>query len=153
MTRRADQVASLVRGAVQDVLTKGFQDPRIRGLITITDVTVSPDLKAATIKVSVLPEDRQELTIHGLRAAARHIRHEVSEKLELRRTPDLHFKLDTSLKKQAGVYDALAQIAREREARGEPPPPDASNQDDSDPTLGAQQLGLSNLGTQEDPAP
>lgn len=152
MTRRADQVASLVRGAVQDVLTKGFQDPRIRGLITITDVTVSPDLKAATIKVSVLPEDRQELTLHGLRAAARHIRHEVSEKLELRHTPDLHFKLDTSLKKQAGVYDALAQIAKEREAKGEPAP-EASNEEGPSATLGRERQGLSNLGTQEDPAP
>lgn len=117
MTRRAEQIASLLRTAVQEVIARGFQDPRIRGLITITDLTVSPDLKAATIMVSILPEDRQELTMHGLRAAATHIRHQISDRLDLRVTPDLHFKLDNSLKKQAGVFEALAKIAEERASK------------------------------------
>jgi len=117
MSRRTEQIGSLLRTAVQEVIARGFQDPRIRGLITITDLTVSPDLKAATIMISVLPEDRQDLTLHGLRAAAAHIRHEVSERLDLRVTPHLHFKLDASLKKQAGVFEALSRVAEEREAK------------------------------------
>lgn len=118
MSRRAEQVASLLRTAIQEVIARGFQDPRIRGLITITELTVSPDLKTATIMVSVLPEERQDLTMHGLRAAATHIRHQVSDRLDLRVTPDLHFKVDSSLKKQAGVFEALARVAEEREAKG-----------------------------------
>ncbi len=155
MTRRAEQIASLLRTAVQEVIARGFQDPRIRGLITITDLTVSPDLKAATIMVSVLPVDRQDLTMHGLRAAATHIRHQVSDRLDLRVTPDLHFKLDNSLKKQAGVFEALAKIAEERAAKGLPPAsapeptPDAHDAD-APPTVGDS--GSGDPGTRSGPA-
>ena len=145
MNRRTEQIASLVRGAVQEVLARGFQDPRIRGLITITGVTVSADLKAATIMVSVFPEDRQDLTLHGLRAAAAHIRHEVSERLDLRTTPHLHFKLDTSLKKQAGVFEALSRVAEERAAKG--------SGEESPPTLEPPSPGqIPGAGAAEDPA-
>ena len=56
-------------------------------------------------------------------------------------TPDLHFKLDNSLKKQAGVFEALAKIAEERAAKGLPPAPasdPALNGHDADapPTVG-----------------
>ncbi len=146
MNRRADQIASLLRPAVQDVLTRGFQDPRIRGLITITKITVSPDLKAATIMISVLPAEKQELTLHGLRAAARHIRHEISEKIDLRYTPDLHFKVDASLKKQAGVFEALAKVAQERAAKGEID----SNANPSEATLSDSEPGHSGPDTQEE---
>lgn len=117
MSRRAEQIAALLRTALQEVFARGFQDPRIRGLITITSVTLSEDLRSATVMISVLPEERQELTMHGLSAAARHIRHQVSDKIDLRYTPDLYFRLDTSLKKQAGVFEALAKVAQEREQR------------------------------------
>lgn len=142
MSRRVEQMASLLRTAVQEVITRGFQDPRIRGLITVTGVSLSADLKAATITVSVMPEDRQELTMHGLRAAARHIRHEVSERLDLRYTPDLHFRLDTQFKKQAAVFEALSRVAEERERlglQGDSPAtlpdsqPDAGNERDVSP--------------------
>lgn len=133
MSRRAEQIAALLRSALQDVLSRGFQDPRIRGLITITNVTLSPDLRSASIFVSIYPAERQELTMHGLTAAARHIRHEISDKIDLRYTPDLHFKLDTSLKKQAGVFEALAKIAQERELKGELSQDADPEQDSTDP--------------------
>lgn len=149
MNRRPDQVASLLRTAVQEVLARGFQDPRIRGLITLTDITVSADLKSATLMVSVMPQERQDLTIHGLRAASRHIRHQISEKLDLRYTPDLYFKLDASLKKQAGVYEALAKVAEERLARGE----QGSNTESGDATLSGSEPERPGPDTQEEAAP
>lgn len=152
MSRRAEQIASMLRTAVQEVIARGFQDPRIRGLITITDLTVSPDLKAATILVSIMPKDRQELTMHGLRAASMHIRHQVSDKLDMRVTPDLHFKLDTSLKKQAGVFEALAKIAEEREAKGIAGP--LAEPEPGAPTVdGPSRFARREDGAQEEPAP
>lgn len=148
MNRRPDQVASLLRTAVQEVLARGFQDPRIRGLITLTDITVSADLKSATIMVSIMPQERQDLTLHGLRAASRHIRHQISEKLDLRYTPDLYFKLDASLKKQAGVYEALAKVAQERLAKGE----QGSNAQADDATLPGPGPEKSSPDTQEEAA-
>jgi ribosome-binding factor A len=117
MTRRAEQIASTLRDAVQQVIDRGLSDPRVSGLITVTSLRVTDDLKSAIITVSVLPESRQELTLHGLKAAARHIRHHAGEHVEIKQMPELIFKLDSSLKKQAQVFDAIHKAVAEREQR------------------------------------
>lgn len=115
MSRRNEQFSAELTRAVQEVLVRGLQDPRISGLITVTGVKVTEDLRDATVAISVLPQERQELTLHGLQGAAAHIRREVGERMNARRVPTLNFRLDNSLKKEAGVIRALAQAAAERE--------------------------------------
>ncbi len=115
MNRRTQQVAATLRRAVQEVLARGLSDPRVRGLITVTGITMSDDLQVATIDVSIFPAEHQELTMHGLRAAAAHIRHEVGELVDIKRMPTLQFRLDTSLKRQAAVLEALDKARQERE--------------------------------------
>lgn len=125
MSRRTEQLASTLHRAIQEVIGRGFQDPRISGLITITSVKVTEDMRSATILISVLPADRQELTMHGLRNAAAHIRREAGDLVAVRKMPELHFKTDESLKKQAGVFRAIAEATAEREQKelsAEPPP-------------------------------
>ncbi|MEL7474560.1 MAG: 30S ribosome-binding factor RbfA [Planctomycetota bacterium] len=119
MSRRQERLSSALRREVQAVIDRGFQDPRIRGLITVTEVLVSEDARQATAHVSVLPEEAQELTIHGLRDAARYIRREAADRLRTRQMPKLSIKLDTSLKKQAGVLDALAKARAEFAEEGD----------------------------------
>jgi ribosome-binding factor A len=115
MSHRKEQVASTLHRAVQEVIARGLNDPRIRGLITVTEVHVPPDLKTATVKISVFPEERQDLTLKGVQDAARHIRHEVGELVALKQIPELHFKLDVSLKRQAKAMEAIAKAVSERE--------------------------------------
>lgn len=119
MSHRTEQVASTIERALQDQLARGLSDPRVKGLITITGVRVTDDLKTAIVRVSVLPVEHQELTMHGLKSAARHIRHQIADRLAMKRTPELVFELDESLKRQAGVLDALAKVAAERRERGD----------------------------------
>ncbi len=131
MSQRSDQVAGLLREAIQKVIAKGLHDPRIKGLITVTRITVSEDLHSATVYVSVMPEQHRDLTMHGLHAAAKHIRHQISDALALRRTPDLLFKPDAAAARQAAVLDALAKVASEPETEpaewGAEPPESANN--------------------------
>jgi ribosome-binding factor A len=117
VTPRHDQIASLLRESIQEVLARGLSDPRVRGLVSVVEVKLSTDLRQATVLVSVLPADREELTLHGLRHAAAHIRSQVARAVELRRVPELVFKTDARLKKEAGVLGAIAQIERERRER------------------------------------
>ncbi|MGE3108761.1 MAG: 30S ribosome-binding factor RbfA [Phycisphaerales bacterium] len=114
MSHRVEKVASTLRQAIQQVLARGLHDPRVAGLITITSVQVTHDLKNATVMVSVLPEEKQQTTYHGLRDAARHIRHEVGELVAMRSVPQLTFKLDKALKKEAQALAAIARISEER---------------------------------------
>ncbi len=110
-------IAATIDRQLQSLLARGLQDPRIQGLITITKVRVTDDLTTAFISVSVLPIEKQALTMHGLKAAAGHIRRELGKTVAIRRLPMLSFQLDESLKRQAEVLEALGRVRDEREAR------------------------------------
>lgn len=109
MSHRLDKVRSTLARAVREVIARGLNDPRATGMISVTEVTVSPDLRNATVLVSIYPEDRTKLTMHALESAAKHIRREVGEIIALNQVPALIFRLDTSLKKQAEVFNALGK--------------------------------------------
>jgi ribosome-binding factor A len=116
-----DQISSVLQRAVQEVISRGLNDPRVRGLISVTSVTISEDRREATVRVSVLPAEHAELTMHGLRHATPHVQSKVANTVRARRVPTLHFRLDESLKKQA---DVLAAIRRNESQEDTPAPED-----------------------------
>lgn len=139
MNKRTEQIGSVIREAVQRVISRGLNDPRVRGIITVTDVRVTPDLNDAFLMVSILPEEHQELTMHGLKAAAGHIRRQIGGDVAARKLPRLNFRLDERMKKEAAVLGALAKVAHERDNK--PPainPEDPHAADDESGTPGAQ---------------
>lgn len=125
MPQRADQVASNIKRSVQTVLARGLNDPRVRGLVSVTKVTVDDGFSQATVHVSVLPAEHAELAVHGLQHAAARIRAAIAGSVRLRRVPSLAFRLDETLKNQARFEAALAEGRRDQKD-GEPlsPPPE-----------------------------
>jgi ribosome-binding factor A len=123
MTHRPDQVASLIRRAVQTVLGRELNDPRIRGLVSVTRVQVDQDLGHAAVFVSVLPAKHAGLTLQGLQRAAARIQGRVGGAVRMRRVPRLSFHLDESIKKQAEFDAALAEVRDEH--------PDAPDEPDA----------------------
>jgi len=93
-SRRQERVAGLLHQEISNLLTFEIQDPRI-GFVTITEVTISPDLKNARIFVSLLSDDEKE-TMVGLQSAVPFLRRALAKKLELRYTPQLKFEFDRS---------------------------------------------------------
>jgi len=137
MSKRTDQIAGLLREAVQKVIARGLQDPRVRGLVTITKVTVAPDLSKASLFVSVLPQERAELTMHGLKSSAKHIRRKVGETTAINRVPELVFEFDRGSRNQAEVIQALAAAAEHDNNPADPADDDQEQeqQDAPDQTL------------------
>src|SRR4051812_1897982 len=121
MPDRTAQLSSVIRANVQAVLSRGLNDPRVRGLISVTKVEVLPDLSEARIHVSILPAEHSELTMHGLRSAAGHIQREIAPAVTMKRMPRLSFRLDESLKKQAEIDSAITHAAL-RDSQGDPHP-------------------------------
>ncbi|MEM9019611.1 MAG: 30S ribosome-binding factor RbfA [Planctomycetota bacterium] len=109
MTHRIEQAESTLRKALAQVLQRRISDPRIRGLVSITHLDISPDLKNAKVYISVLPGEFEKRTVAGLRAADRHIQNEVKKLVALRVVPHLQFELDSSLKRADAVFDAMSQ--------------------------------------------
>ena len=126
MSRRTDQVASLIRRAVQSRLSRGLNDPRVRGLISVMRVTVAADMSEAVILVSVMPAKHAQLTLRGLQSAAAHLRGELGRTARLRRQPRLTFKLDDSMRHAAEAMAAIMEVSG-----AERPSPDQTQTEDS----------------------
>ena len=107
MSVQSDKITSALSRAIQDVVGRGLHDPRVRGLISVTRIEMSPDRRNATVFVSVLPAEHAKLTLHGLRHGAQHIRSGVARKVRMRRVPQLAFTLDESIKNEARVIAAI----------------------------------------------
>lgn len=125
MTQRTDQVASEIQRAVSQELARGLNDARIRGLVSVTRVTVSQDMADATVGISVLPAEHAELTLHGLRSATPHLQRAVARAVQMRRVPRLAFQLDRSLKRLAEIDGALAAARNPGNDSTAPPPVDS----------------------------
>lgn len=120
MSRKTDQMASALHRAVQDVIARRLADPRLSGLITVTQARVSPDGAQATFYVSVFPHDREHLVLQALEHGVEHVRHEAGKLIQTRRMPQFVFRLDESIKKQGETLAAIARV-RDEQSAGEAP--------------------------------
>ena len=118
--RRTDRVAEAIREEVATFLAEDVKDPRVQGLVTVTGVDVTRDLRHAKVYVSVLgTEAERAATYQGLASVAAHLRSRVGRALRLRLAPELVFKEDQSVAHAAHIESLLAGLRDEQPA--EPP--------------------------------
>ena len=130
MTHRIEKVESTLQRVISEVIQKRISDPRIEGMVSITRVKVSPDLREAVIYVSVLPESRQKQVMSGLHHAAGRIRRIAGKSVQMKALPNMTFRLDESLKTQARVFDAI-HTAMDR--TGPPEPSESTDASEASP--------------------
>jgi ribosome-binding factor A len=94
-------------------LIRNLKDPRVQGLISVTQVEATPDLRYATAYISVLEKERSAEVLKGLRSAAGYLRRELGSRMQLRYTPELIFEEDHSIEKGARIFEILSQLERE----------------------------------------
>ena len=83
------------------------KDPRVSGMISVTAVETTPDLKYAKIFVSVLDKSASAQALKGLKSASGWLRRELGRTLDLRSTPELSFVRDDSIDQGAHILDLL----------------------------------------------
>lgn len=83
------------------------KDPRVTGMISVTAVDTTPDLKYAKIYISVLDKSDCDQVLKGLKSASGWLRRELGRSLNLRNTPELSFVRDDSIDKGAHILDML----------------------------------------------
>ena len=120
---RVDQVGAQVREEIMQIIRRELKDPRI-GFVSITQVRMSPDLRSARVRVSVLGDkSEQEESLAGLKSASGLIRRELGRRLEnLKFSPEIRFELDPSIEYSVHIAKRLREILPETEAGsgGEP---------------------------------
>ena len=91
---RTARLTEQIRLEVEELVTGELKDPRI-GSVTVTQLSLSPDLRHARVLVSVLGDDQeQQETLEGLASAAGYVSHEVARRLQFRRAPEIVFVPD-----------------------------------------------------------
>jgi ribosome-binding factor A len=121
------RLGEALREEIETLVEGELGDPRI-GLVSVTGVQLAEDGRSAQILVDVEGDDNEaEISLQGLEAAKAYIRHELADRLRLRRAPELFFRLDRSEREKARVEELLerakkrSKSAREasRKASGE----------------------------------
>lgn len=115
---RKAQIEAALQRTLGRVLSQRLSDPRVRGLISVTRVTVSADLREAFVHVSVLPDEASKRVLAGLRHATGHIHGQLCRELSMKTVPRLDFRIDQTLKKQASVFQDITNAVEGREISG-----------------------------------
>ena len=124
--RRQDRVAEAVREEIAAFLSHGLKDPRVTGLLTVTAVEMTRDLRHATVYVSVLGTEAEKSTaLEVLGGVAGHLRSRVGKALRLQFAPEIQFRPDESVARAARIETLLASLHQ-------PPAADAAPEDDRD---------------------
>jgi len=118
LRRRSLQIAANIQRELQNRLSRGLADPRIRGLITVTKVELSDDLKHAKAFVTVLPDEHAKLTMHGLVSATKRLRKDVMDRIHIKEMPTLRLVYDDGHKAQMEVMALLERDRAERAGLG-----------------------------------
>jgi len=109
-----------VKEELSNIIRNVVKDPRIAPVVSVTEATVATDLKTCRVMISVLGDEKAKAdTMEGLKSSAGFIRHMLAVNLNLRNTPELHFKLDESI--EYGVHmskriDEVMEQDRKRHA-------------------------------------
>lgn len=116
-TDRMARVNRLVQTALAEIVPSKINDPRVQAAIfSMTAVRTTPDLRWATVFLSVNGTDRQQRQVlEGLTAASRYIRLELGRRVSLKYTPELTFKMDDVAESAARIEDILKELATEED--------------------------------------
>src|ERR1700680_829355 len=89
---RAERVAESIREELKELIGYEMSDPRV-GVANVTDVHLSPDFRHAHVRLALAGTiEQQSATLEALSHAKQFLRHQLAERLQLFRTPELHFE-------------------------------------------------------------
>ncbi len=112
--RRIEQVNEFLRNEVAQLIRQERDELRL-GLISVTEVQTSPDLRHAKVFISTLGgEKERDAAVATLRRHASHLRHLLAPRITFRSVPSLDFRPDPSLEAGAAIMRTLNEIERER---------------------------------------
>ena len=109
-SRRLLKAAEAVRGVVSMAILTQVRDPRVKD-VTVTGVEMAPDMRSATVHVSVMGTPAQEqLALRGLANSAGFLQAQIADKIDTRYTPRLRFEIDKGVKHSLEIARVLGSV-------------------------------------------
>jgi len=113
VSRRTQRLNRAIQQEISRILEKDINDPRLSGLISITGVLTSEDLRHVRVYVSVLgDEEARTQALKGFAAASGFIKKEVATNLRMRHAPDFAFEYDDSIERGTEVLQIMEDLNR-----------------------------------------
>ena len=109
--RRVNRVSELLKQGIYEILREDSNDPRI-GMLSITKVTVSKDLRYVKVYISCIKEEETEETLIGLSSARGFIQRKLGQKIRLRNIPHIEFIEDASIKNSLHIMEVLEELKK-----------------------------------------
>ncbi len=118
---RTDRIEEEIKKIVSVLIDRGLKDPRLTGLISVTKVSVTNDLKYCKIYVSMLGTKDTSEAMDALSSAAGFVRKEIGSKIRMHSTPEVKFELDDSMEYGAHIQNIINDlgITHDEETDGE----------------------------------
>ncbi len=113
--RRIDRVNSLLQQELAEIIRSELKDPRL-GFVSVVGAEVSPDLRHARVRISILgEEDDKKRSLAVVQGAAAFLRERLRRRLELRRLPELDFRLDDSIEYSIHISKVIRELGDHEE--------------------------------------
>ncbi len=107
---RMERIDEEYKKALSQIIGYELKNPNVTGLISVTKVKVTQDLKYAKVYISILNSKNLNNTLEAIKKSAGFIRTELAKKVNLRNTPELIFELDDSIEYGAKIDNILKEI-------------------------------------------
>lgn len=114
INNRLGRIDEEYRKEISQILSFELKNPNVTGLISVTKVKVTNDLKYAKVYVSILNSKNVKDTLAGLKKSSGYIRSELAKRVNLRNTPELIFELDDSIEYGTKIDAILKEILPEK---------------------------------------
>ncbi len=112
---RLGRVNEEIRKALSQIIDYEVKNPNVTGMISVTKVKVTPDLKYAKVYVSILNAKDNKQTLEGLKESSGFMRSSLAKKVNLRITPELVFEYDDSIEHGERIDSLLREIKKQDE--------------------------------------
>lgn len=107
---RTDRIEEEIKKVVSKVINQELKDPRLNGLISITKVSVTKDLKYCKIYISMLGTKNVEEAMEALKSAAGYVRKEIGSNIRIHYTPEVKFEFDNSIEYGVHIQNVINNL-------------------------------------------
>lgn len=113
-TNRLDRINEELKKEISHIITFDIKDPNLTGLISITKVKTTPDLKYARVYISIINEKNKKESLRILKKSSGYIRTEVAKKLNMRYTPELVFEFDDAIEYGSKIDELIKKVMSDK---------------------------------------
>jgi ribosome-binding factor A len=114
MAHRMERLNTQMQREISELILRELRDPRLDEFVSVTEVSISPDLRYAKVFVSSMGgQQKKEHILEALGSAAGFLRSELAKKIRIRRMPELHFQWDNSIEKGDRILRLIDEVTHQ----------------------------------------